>query len=208
MPQPPDLSGAPAAPASQAPVTLNRRLEALGIRRAPIGTPSDVVEPEAADEPEPEIDDGSGGETWDVATDTDGDSAAAPAEVDSTPKAATATATGVLAERLAQLDERLSGAAATPSAPASDEAGAESSTAIVVKGLGSFGAITSFKQALERVEGIRGVTLSLGPTGEFVYRASHMAGFDLVAAIRSVEGQNVEIEQEDGALRVTVSRSR
>ena len=36
---------------------------------------------------------------------------------------------------------------------------------MIVKGLGSFGAITSFKQSLERVEGVRGVTLSLGPTG-------------------------------------------
>ena len=116
-----------------------------------------------------------------------------------------------LAERLAQLDERLSGAtqpvtAAAPSAPATN--GGETSTAIVVKGLGSFGAITSFKQALERVEGVRGVTLSLGPTGEFVYRASHAGDFDLPAAIQAIEGPTATIEENDGTLVVTLSRTR
>lgn len=116
-----------------------------------------------------------------------------------------------LAERLAQLDERLSGAtqpvtAAAPTSPATN--GGETSTAIVVKGLGSFGAITSFKQALERVEGVRGVTLSLGPTGEFVYRASHAGDFDLTAAIQSIEGPTATIEETDGTLVVTLSRTR
>jgi hypothetical protein len=78
----------------------------------------------------------------------------------------------------------------------------------MVKGLGSFGAITSFKQALERADGIRGVTLSLGPGGEFVYRASHAPGFDLVAAIRAIEGQGAEIDEADGSLMVTINRGR
>ncbi|HEX6474512.1 MAG TPA: hypothetical protein VF114_05435, partial [Candidatus Limnocylindria bacterium] len=86
--------------------------------------------------------------------------------------------------------------------------GGETSTAVIVKGLGSFGAITSFKQALERVEGIRGVTLSLGPTGEFVYRASHAADFDMVAAVQSVEGPSATVEDTDGTLVVTLSRQR
>jgi hypothetical protein len=77
-----------------------------------------------------------------------------------------------------------------------------------VKGLGSFGAITSFKQSLERVEGVRGVTLSLGPTGEFVYRASHAGEFDLKAAITSIEGPTATIEETDGTLVVTLSRGR
>jgi len=134
------------------------------------------------------------------------------AEVQSTaPAAATSPQDARLAERLAQLDERLSGAtqpvaAAAPSSPATN--GGETSTAIVVKGLGSFGAITSFKQALERVEGVRGVTLSLGPTGEFVYRASHAGDFDLPAAIQSIEGPTATIEENDGTLVVTLSRTR
>ncbi len=84
----------------------------------------------------------------------------------------------------------------------------ETSTAIVVKGLGSFGAITSFKQALERVDGVRGVTLSLGPTGDFVYRASHAADFDILGAIHSIEGPNAGIEQSEGSLVVTIAGPR
>jgi hypothetical protein len=103
-------------------------------------------------------------------------------------------------------------AAPTTPAPTASAAGAatavETSTAIVVKGLGSFGAITSFKQALERVDGVRGVTLSLGPTGDFVYRASHAADFDILGAIRSIEGPNTGIEQSDGSLVVTIAGPR
>jgi hypothetical protein len=150
---------------------------------------------------------------------------AAPAEAaraaDATPEPAAEAGSGTenqaenpdsrLAERLAQLDERLSGATQPIAAAAPATAngnGGEASTAIVVKGLGSFGAITSFKQALERVEGVRGVTLSLGPTGEFVYRASHAEDFDLVAAIQGIEGPTATIEDTDGTLVVTLSRAR
>ena len=121
-----------------------------------------------------------------------------------------------LEERLAQLDEQLKPApeapadatADKPAAPAAQDNG-EVSTPIVVKGLGSFGAITSFKQSLEKAEGIRSVTLSLGPTGEFVYRAAHEAGFDLEGAISALESGAAEIDrQSDGTLRVTVNRSR
>ncbi len=133
----------------------------------------------------------------------------APAEAAGTPEMGDASTDNRLAARLAQLDQRIAGgtqavAAAAP-APAN---GSETSTAVIVKGLGSFGAITSFKQALERVEGVRGVTLSLGPTGEFVYRASHAADFDMVAAVQSVEGPSATVEDTDGTLVVTLSRAR
>ena len=52
------------------------------------------------------------------------------------------------------------------------------------------------------------MTLSLGPTGDFVYRASHAPDFYLVAAIRSIEGPNAGIEETDGQLRVTIERPR
>ncbi|HEX6474266.1 MAG TPA: hypothetical protein VF114_04155, partial [Candidatus Limnocylindria bacterium] len=103
-----------------------------------------------------------------------------------------------LAARLAQLDQRIAGGTQPVTAAPAPANGGETSTAVIVKGLGSFGAITSFKQALERVEGVRGVTLSLGPTGEFVYRASHAADFDMVAAVQSVEGPSATVEDTDG----------
>ncbi|HEX6128886.1 MAG TPA: hypothetical protein VF071_07705 [Candidatus Limnocylindria bacterium] len=153
------------------------------------------------------------------------------AEPPATPAEAPQPSDATLAERLAQLNERLgtapaateaaatdaAAAAATtpavtaavsPPTPSSNGSAAEASTPIVVKGLGSFGAITSFKQALERVDGISGVTLSLGPTGDFVYRASHAPEFDIVTAIRSIEGPSAGIEQVDGQLRVTIERPR
>jgi hypothetical protein len=131
-------------------------------------------------------------------------STAQPAETEKQPTDAE------LAARLAELDEKLAGkpaAAATAAPPAAASGDAEVATTVVVKGLGSFGAITAFKQGLEGVDGIRSVTLSLGPSGEFVYRATHAGSFDLEAAIKSVERGATSIErQPDGALRVTISR--
>ncbi len=101
--------------------------------------------------------------------------------------------------------------AVAPSDPAvapSAAAQTDALTPIVVKGLGSFGAITSFKQALERVDGVHGVTLSLGPTGEFVYRATHGPQFDIVAAIRQIEGAGAGIERAEGQVLVTIERQR
>ncbi|HEX7197415.1 MAG TPA: hypothetical protein VF364_11355 [Candidatus Limnocylindria bacterium] len=121
----------------------------------------------------------------------------------------------VLAARLAELDATLDpvaaeGSEATPAAPAASASSAEpTSTEILVKGLGSFGAITGFRQALAAVDGIEGVSLSLGPTGEFVFRAIHPQGFDVSAAIAKLEGDGAKIEtHEDGSLRVTLDRAR
>ena len=111
----------------------------------------------------------------------------------------------VLATRLAELDAELPDAEAEPSAPV----GEPTTTEIVVSGLGSFGAITGFRQALAGVSGIEGVALSLGQTGEFIFRATHRVGFDVGAAITSLEGDTAKIESRpDGGLHVTLDRSR
>jgi len=82
-------------------------------------------------------------------------------------------------------------------------------TEIVVKGLGSFGAITGFRQQLANVEGIDAVGLSLGTSGEFVFRATHRPSVDMAAAITTLEGDAVEIEpRAEGGLRVTLGRPR
>ena len=97
-------------------------------------------------------------------------------------------------------------AAATPEAsadaPAEPEA-AESTTQVVVTGLTSFGAITSFKQSLERVTGVHRVSLGLGTSGEFIFTAVHREGFDLSAAIQSFE-ESAQFVTSNGQLRVTV----
>jgi hypothetical protein len=119
----------------------------------------------------------------------------------------------VLAARLAELDATLPSAEAASPAPAAPAAPAASgdpaTTEVVVKGLGSFGAITGFRQALSGVEGIDAVALSLGQTGEFVFRASHAAGFDVRDAIAKLEGEGAKIEDRpEGGLRVTLDRAR
>ena len=204
MPRAPELEGEAANAAGAAATTdsTDPRLAALGV--------SPPAETAQADEPSAESEGAS--EAAVEATALEATSEAAADEAGDT-NGTVPPADAQLAERLAQLDERLSGAqppAAATAAPAppAAAAGTETSTAIVVKGLGSFGAITSFKQALERVEGIRGVTLSLGPTGEFVYRASHTGEFDLAAAIQTLEGPTASIENTDGTLVVTLSRAR
>jgi hypothetical protein len=177
--------------------THRTRLDALGLNRDESST----------GEPDP----GTA-----VETSENGSQPAAADAATATATATTATATpethsaDPLRARLAELDAEIgphenSGAAtATAQGP-----GGEVATAIVVQGLGSFGAITSFKQALERVDGVHGISLALGPTGEFVYRASHDAGFDLVAAIEQIEQGGAQIDrQADGSLRVSVQRSR
>ena len=196
MPQAPELSSpAPSAPSTPvaAPeadaATDDPRLAAMGMK-TDADPASTATEAEAEGERESE------------------DAATATAEA-ATPEAEDATTDNRLAARLAQLDQRIAGDTqpVAAAAPASANGG-ETSTAVIVKGLGSFGAITSFKQALERVEGVRGVTLSLGPTGEFVYRASHAADFDMAAAVQSVEGPSATVENTDGTLVVTLSRAR
>jgi hypothetical protein len=115
----------------------------------------------------------------------------------------------VLASRLAELDAELGPVEAVASQPANAELGAPTATEIVVKGLGSFGAITGFRQSLATVDGVDGVSLSLGPTGEFVFRAIHPQGFDLAAAIATLEGDAAKIEpQANGGLKVTLDRAR
>ena len=93
-----------------------------------------------------------------------------------------------------------------PAEPVAPEPVADQATAIQVHGLGSFGAITSFKQSLEKVDGIRSVTLGLGPSGEFIYTATHAPAFDLTRAIRAIEGEGVEIERDNGTLKVKVGK--
>lgn len=111
----------------------------------------------------------------------------------------------VLAARLAELDATLPEPGATTVAAAVESV----TTEVVVKGLGSFGAITGFRQALSGVDGVEGVALSLGQTGEFVFRATHASDFDVCAAIMTLEGDGAKVEERpEGGLRVTLDRAR
>ncbi len=80
----------------------------------------------------------------------------------------------------------------TRPATAAIPSGEPTTTEIVVSGLGSFGAITGFRQALAGVDGIDGVALSLGQTGEFIFRATHATGFDVGRSHRLARGRRGE----------------
>jgi hypothetical protein len=135
--------------------------------------------------------------TRDVAGDTNG---ATPGPVEVHP-----TEEVVLTTRLAELDSELPD---TPAAPAPTAAEA-TVTEILVRGLGSFGAITGFRQALSGVPGIDSVALSLGQAGEFVFRATHQPGFDVSAAIVGLEGDGAKVEpRPEGGLEVKLDRAR
>ncbi|MDH4335337.1 MAG: hypothetical protein OEW24_08815, partial [Chloroflexota bacterium] len=73
--------------------------------------------------------------------------------------------------------------------------------------LGSFGAITSFKQTLQRADGISSVALGIGSTGEFIFNIDHEVGFDMLAAVRSIE-PDAEIQADGSTVNVKVTRTR
>lgn len=120
------------------------------------------------------------------------------------------TAPGASAETAPEASAEAASEAPVETPPAPPVPAAEPAvTEVVVKGLGSFGAITGFRQSLSGVAGIESVALSLGQTGEFVFRATHAAGFDVRAAIRGLEGDGAKIEDRaEGGLRVTLERAR
>lgn len=88
-------------------------------------------------------------------------------------------------------------------APASGPGGSVT-TSVAVAGHESFGAVTSVKQALERVPGIVSVELGLGESGEFVLTATHDPALDLRGAIDGLGLRGVRVEGEPGALRVAL----
>ena len=153
-------------------------------------------------------------ETAEAVTEATGSIPAAMAELmpadqnGAEPAVEPSTDNGTLAQRLAHL--RAEAAGGTTTTEAERAAPGESvTTEVVVRGLGSFGAITGFRQSLSNVDGIDGVSLSLGQSGEFVFRATHAPGFDVAAAIVSLEGDKAQVESTPaGGLHVTLERAR
>ncbi|HLE58174.1 MAG TPA: hypothetical protein VJA85_00850 [Candidatus Limnocylindria bacterium] len=82
--------------------------------------------------------------------------------------------------------------------------GGSVTTSIAVAGHDSFGAVTSVKQALERVPGVGPVSLGLGEAGEFVLTAEHEPGLDLRSALGGLGLRGARVEGENGSLRVAL----
>ena len=125
-------------------------------------------------------------------------------ESETAPDAVTAEPAAVPVAATAVAEPAAEEATVAPVAePAAEEAVEEATTQVLVTGLTSFGAITSFKQSLERQPGIVRVSLGLGTSGEFIFTAVHRAGFDVSSAIRTFE-DSAQFVAANGQLRVTV----
>jgi len=164
------------------------RLRSLGIDRT--GEP-DLADNEAAPtngvEPEPE------------AVASDGPAAAETAPAADEPPAAPAAPA---ARAATAADEPVTPPAVAPSVTT------DAITLVAAVGLGSFGAVTSFKTALEKAKGVTNVRLSLGSGGEFMYNVTHQADVDLTALITAAHpGASVQ-RDEDGVLHLSAGKRR
>jgi hypothetical protein len=74
---------------------------------------------------------------------------------------------------------------------------------VLVTGLTSFGAITSFKQSLERVDGVSRVLAGPRHLRRIHLHRRPRDPFDLAAAIRSFE-ESAQFVASNGQLRVTM----
>ena len=84
----------------------------------------------------------------------------------------------------------------------------DTNTMVAAVGLGSFGAVTSFKSALEKTDGVTNVRLSLGTGGEFMYSVTHRAEVDLAALVSAAHpGASVQ-RGEDGILHLSAGKRR
>jgi hypothetical protein len=190
IPQAPSLTDPTPAPAGDtAPSPAAAAAEAA--EPEPVSTTTSAVpEPEATPaEPVSE-----------VAAPASAEAAPAPTDESAVEPAPTQPTT---AEPVAEAAAAESAAAEVPAEAPVEASGEEATTQVLVTGLTSFGAITSFKQSLERVSGIHRVSLGLGTSGEFIFTAVHSPGFDLSAAIRSFE-EAAQFAAANGQLRVTV----
>jgi hypothetical protein len=208
MPTPPGLTGA--GPAAAAPVASDVHEEAPEAEGSPTAEAAQSAEAAPAAEAAPEAEAATAaGLAADLDTSPTQEGGApemAPPASDE-PAAAAPPPDEALAGRLAALDAASASGNGASAAPAGS--GEPVTTEVIVKGLGSFGAITGFRQSLSSVDGVDGVALSLGQTGEFVFRATHAAGFDLRGAIVALEGDGAKVEDRpEGGLRVTLERAR
>jgi hypothetical protein len=76
-------------------------------------------------------------------------------------------------------------------------------TQMIVAGLSSVASISGFKRHLAQLAGVRGVSVSSGPDGEFVFGVTHGPAVDLAAVVPTIPGFAARVlSNEDGVMRV------
>jgi hypothetical protein len=221
MPRLPEANGEPSSDvgpeASEEPMETDHgeQLRSLGIDRDDgtdmndgEGMPTNGVEPEA----EPVATVAASSEATAPAAVAD---APAPAAVADAPAPAPAEPAPTPAEPAPAPAEPAptpaSAPPATPPAPAElplESATTDTNTMVAAVGLGSFGAVTSFKSALEKTDGVTNVRLSLGTGGEFMYSVTHRADVDLAALVSAAHPSASVQRGEDGILHLSAGKRR
>jgi len=108
-----------------------------------------------------------------------------------------------LSPRGASLSARLAGLVmparpdAAPPVPTTDLP--ITTTQVVVTGLTSVASIAAFKRQLGRLDGVRSVAVSSGPSEEFIFAVAHVEGSPLAEGIASLTGFAPQIERADAA---------
>jgi len=79
-------------------------------------------------------------------------------------------------------------------------------TQVVVTGLTSVASIAAFKRQLGRLDGVRSVAVSSGPSEEFVFAVSHVDGRPLADGIASLTGFAPRIDRADAGEILVAAR--
>jgi hypothetical protein len=132
-----------------------------------------------------------------------------PGEAEGSAEPSAASDTGATAEPAAA---GAADAAPAPVAPAETsvlgDATHDTTTTIAAVGLGSFGAVTSFKSALEKAEGVTAVRLSLGSGGEFMYTVTHRPDLDVAAMATAAQPGATVQRATDGVIHISAGKRR
>ena len=111
-----------------------------------------------------------------------------------------AVADGSISARLAGL----AAAAPQPAPEARSQDGPAETSQVIVTGLTSVSSIAAFKRQLGRLNGVRSVAVSSGPSGEFVFAVSHATDVVLADRVASLGGFSPQVTRvEPGVVELT-----
>jgi hypothetical protein len=84
----------------------------------------------------------------------------------------------------------------------------DTTSTVAAVGLGSFGAVTTFKSSLEKADGVTAVRLSLGSGGEFVYTVTHRPDLDVEAVATAAHPGATVQRSPDGIIHLSAGKKR
>jgi hypothetical protein len=119
-----------------------------------------------------------------------------------------AAAAALAGEEAASAAESASAEPAPAETSPLGDATLDTTTTVAAVGLGSFGAVTTFKTALEKADGVTAVRLSLGSGGEFVYTVTHRPDLDVAAVAMAAQPGATVQRNADGIIQLSAGKRR